>query len=343
MTTDTRHENIENQSTTRSDRAENAAREASSGKGDLVDAQKKQTDFLKAGGKSGITETFGKPNLIDTGESGQCSDTPEIEAKGIEPNKFIEQSQAPEHQYSKEADLRITTLQDGTSVSEHHDGTKMIETKDGSTIKVNPDGSIEHEAGKGGSGETMPNGDYHAVSKDGTQTIVKKDGSIIVVEPTGERSEFNNDKSIVHYDRSGNESERVEQYPNGSLVTTKPDGSWSEQKTDGTKIEYNKALDLKTTTTPDGTQIYDGHGGAKVIITPDGGKTVVSPDGSVRSEGGDVDTLPNGDVRTVSKNGTQTIIRQDGSVMVQEQSGHRTIVTNHREVQRFGRNGEAVE
>lgn len=342
MTADTRHENIEAQNTNQSDRAENAAKEASGGKGDLVDAQKKHTEFLKAGGKSGITETFGKPNLIDTAESGESE--PEIEqAKGIEYGKHIEQTEEPQHQYSKEADLRITTLQNGTSVSEHHDGTKIIETKDGSTVKVNPDGSIDHDAAKGGSGEVMPNGDYHAVSKDGTITVIKQDGSMIVVEPTGERSEFNKDKSIVHYDRNGNESERVEQYPNGSLVSTKPDGSWSEKKTDGTKIEYNKALDLKTTTTPDGTSIYDGHGGAKVIITPDGGKTVVSPDGGVRNEGGEVDTLPNGDIRTVSKNGTQTIISKDGSITVVEQSGNRTIISQHREVQRFGTNGEAVE
>ncbi len=42
--------------------------EANSGKAALVDEQKEYSDYLKAGGKSGITEEFGKPVLLDHAE-----------------------------------------------------------------------------------------------------------------------------------------------------------------------------------------------------------------------------------------------------------------------------------
>lgn len=55
------------------DSADSVLKEANAGKAELVDDQKQHDEFLKAGGKSGITNEFGKPELIDQG-------TPEVAA-----------------------------------------------------------------------------------------------------------------------------------------------------------------------------------------------------------------------------------------------------------------------
>ncbi len=52
-----------------------AVREANAGKGDLVDQQKSSLDDLKNGAKSGITDDFGKPLLVDSAPAPDSNST----------------------------------------------------------------------------------------------------------------------------------------------------------------------------------------------------------------------------------------------------------------------------
>lgn len=69
-----KHEELENLQEQKSDRqtGANAVREAESGKADLVSRQKAYFDYLKAGGRSGISMDFGRLTLVSDG-SGQDS------------------------------------------------------------------------------------------------------------------------------------------------------------------------------------------------------------------------------------------------------------------------------
>jgi hypothetical protein len=412
MATETCIESNENQTVTRTDRSENAIDEASSGKGDLIGKQRQHSDSLKKGAKSGITDSFGKPDFFDSstaksadysaayqhgdlvaayqrvrdsqlatgemqpgvdqppaagdvqpgangdkqpdfggidpvGDSGKppLGDVQPIDAVAVVdhgPGKMIEKNSELEVSYNKALGMKVTTLPDGTMVSEDRQGNKIVDSTDGSSTRYNAaDGSITH-TDKDGTETTIPKGVSHTVDDKGTQTVVKSDGSIIVVTKDADRTEFNTDESVVHYDRNGKQAETVTVDENGAVWKTKPDGSWSEKKQDGTLVEFDKKKDEKKTTLPDKTEVTEYGDGTKVVALPDGLQTIrYNPDKSVTSETKHKDgsitstSVPEGGSHAVTRDGTQAVVDSDGKIIVVDKNGNRSEFYSGRILRRF--------
>lgn len=258
---------------------------------------------------------------------------PEMFEKQAGPGKHIDKNDSLDVSHDKEAGVTRTGLPDGTTMVEDKNGNKVVYLPDGQSVRYNAaDGSVTHTM-KDGSEVTTPKGGgpVHVVDENGTQTVVKPDGEVVVVTQKGERVEMKPDNSMVHYDRSGNESETVKVDENGSVWKTKPDGSWSEKKPDGTETEFNKADGKTTVSLPDHTKITHSPDGGTVVELPDGQQTIrYNPDHSVTAETRYKDgsasstTVPDGGAHLVTKEGTQVMVSSDGNVIVLDKNGNRT-------------------
>jgi hypothetical protein len=101
-----------------SEGSETASNEAQKGMGQLLNDRQKLIEFLKAGGKSGITNDFGKPSIVNAGEPGAhpcvAADNVTIEpgetAETAAPNKLatsgVEPTPTSEHERAKRYRLK---------------------------------------------------------------------------------------------------------------------------------------------------------------------------------------------------------------------------------------------
>lgn len=322
MPTEAKVENLENKQATQSDGSENACREASSGKSGLVDQQKAHTEYLKEGGSSGITGTFDKPTFFDSAVGNAqtffgADDNSEVVAYK---NRKGDSDAVPtgEVQPTGDADAKPT----GEIQPQDDTNGKKARTKDGSDGKEDPEAKFGQPKPADEVIDNTPVKTY--TNDDGTVVNEYEDGTIQATHPDGTQVKVKPDGSHEAVFPDGS-SERVN--ADGTYYREKADGSWSEKQADGTEVMYDKAMDLKIATKPDGTQINEYRNGDKIIDYPDGSSTRYNHDGTRVYEGSDgtkVSVNNNGDTLTEFKDGTMVTTTRDGTITTMSPDGSYT-------------------
>lgn len=328
-----------------------AAAEASVGKQDLVEKQKTNSDYLKAGGKSGITGDFGKPIFFDSGTVPIADLSRKAPAETVQ-----EMGRAGDR--SKDAGLGKpekpdVTLDDKGRVSDYKlpDGQKFqIKYGDDgqpSSITMTPEGGqpktfVKNEKGRWVDANTGKEERIESVhmEKDGSVEILQKnyvdetktpkvlhDERKLVISPDGHFVEkdlkFTDGKQKVHNeiepDGTAHTRFRDQDPKTGEEVgpelekVTKPGSHISEVKqTDGTLSRY---------------ELQDDQGHiTKVDVTADGHVTMTKGDHTVQYE--KVEKGADGSLKLVSKDGSTVEVKQDGTEIHRDKSGKVTELCN---------------
>lgn len=371
MPTEAKVENLENKQSTQCDNSENAAREASTGKCDLVNQQKAQTEYLKEGGSSGITGTFDKPSFFDSAadkvQTFFGADEEEVVAykngRGdggavptgeVQPVGDADAVPTGEVQPVGDADAKPTGEPQDDTNGRKAQGKDAADGKDDPEAKFGQPKPAETEVENTTPVKTYTNDDGTVVNEyeDGTMQATHPDGTQVKVKPDGSHEAVFPDGS----------SERVN--ADGTYFRQKADGSWSEKQADGTEVMYDKGMDLKITTTPDGTQINEYRNGDKIIDYPDGSSTRYNHDGTRVYEGSNgvkVTVKPNGDslteltdgtmvtttqdgtITTMSPDGSYTELHRDGSMKIRHKDGTMTEVTADEHIISKDKNGRVIK
>ncbi len=222
------------------------------GRGALVAQQKAHIEYLQAGGKSGITKDFDKPQIVDDSKSSQPKDrlgAPPPPQETVPMNEF--------GQTHKTADGRVDkiTYPDGDSATVKYDragNASEIKQKDGTTFKQEKDGWGSYDAhGKklshlDGTVTVNDKGEITAAGKNGFKEVQRPDGSstttypdkTVVDEKNGRVTKVtrpDDSKTEVKYDTQGRPTEITG--VDGEHTYKKENGQWNVYDSDGRKSQ----------------------------------------------------------------------------------------------------------
>ncbi len=224
-------ESSSSQTDTSSGHCETAFEQASNGKPELVNRQKQQNEELKSGKKSGITDSFGKPVIVENdstqrldgakvfddtvagpagapGPKGDRQPIGEIKLPQLENERLVDYGNI----VSKDLDItvhinpdkgiRYIPLPGGTQVFEETNGSKEVITNGGLSIQYEPDQKMISVKTEDQSIIQLPISSLAGthlslLDKESTQITLFGDGKIVVREKDGIRTEFNDVQTVA--------------------------------------------------------------------------------------------------------------------------------------------------
>lgn len=311
---------------------DSAVKEANAGKGDLVDSQKAHTDYLKAGGTSGITNEFGKPLMFE-----QTSDT----SSDASPDSSGEMGRVGDR--SKDSGLGKpgkpeVTLDDQGRVTGYSrpDGQRYEVTygPDGKpdSVKIHFENSNSATFKKNAKGEFVnpdnPKAKLNDLDVDEKgNVVIKTEQGIDILGKDGsyeQKEFFGQQKTLSKIDADGT----AHNFTDTTETITKPGSHISEVKSrnNGETIGY---------------EMRDDQGHVKKIDKNEDGSVTVTDGDKVKTYAGMKDD--NGTLTFTDKDKSTVEMKPDGTEIQRNSGGHVTEITNSDgETTKFKRAGNAV-
>ncbi len=227
--------------------AESIVKEADAGKADLVDKQKANTEYLKSGGKSGITNEFGKPIIFD-GEPGKPGPLDPVAPK---PEPFDPVRQKPEDPGFKPEPINPVGQRPEDPGFKPEPFDPGFEPEPFEPRREQPETipSVPQEQPKGTSEDRS-----FEYGKDGGLTGFSENGSHWSKHPDG-----------TYIKDASNPPEKR------THVKLDPDGGFEYTNPDTGETVSESIHGSKTVSKPDGSEIHsDSHGRVDVINYPPG-------------------------------------------------------------------------
>lgn len=218
-------ESSSSQTDTSSGHCETAFEQASNGKPELVNRQKQQNEELKSGKKSGITDSFGKPVIVENdstqrldntkafddsvagpagapGPKGDIQPVSEIRLPVLEKDSLVDYGNVVSENLditvhvNSDKGIRYIPLPGGTMVFEKTNGSKEVVTNGGLSIQYEPSQKMISIKTEDQSVIQLPisylaGTHLSLLDKESTQVTLYADGKIVVREKDGIRTEFN--------------------------------------------------------------------------------------------------------------------------------------------------------
>ncbi len=318
---------------------DNAVKEANAGKAELSNSQKMRTDYLKAGGTSGITEDFGKPMILESenpeayrqvsGDSLQkvASEDPES-YKQVTPDTAEDGTMGKVGDRSKDSgvgkpDKPEVTLDDQGRMTEYKrpDGQRyeIHYGDDGKPdqVTVHFEGSQSSSFKKNAKGEFVNTEDS---SKKLNECSVDDKGNVTLKTPQGIEV-IGKDGSYQQKDFYGQQAVREQidadgtthVYTDRTETVTKPGSHISEIKSkgDGTTVGY---------------EMKDDQGHVKKIDKNEDGTVLVTEGDKSKVYTGVTDD--NGNLVLTDKDKNTVEMKTDGTEIHRDKGGHVTEITN---------------